>query len=52
MDVQPRVAGGGEDGVSIDDLIYDMAGEFLEKLPKKNKFKLSENPKPLEVFRR
>jgi len=29
-----------------------MAGEFLDRLPKKIDIKLGVNPKPIEVFRR
>lgn len=38
LTMQPRVSGGGDGGVKVEDLIYMQAGEMFDRLPYKIDF--------------
>jgi len=50
--MQPRAAGGGGDGVKVEDLVYMSAGALFDKIPYKIDFDPNKLDNPLEVFRR
>jgi len=49
---EPRVVAGGGGGMSIEDIMYGLAGDFLAQLPEKIESEIGENMLSLEVFRR
>jgi len=50
--MQPRAAGGGGDGIKVEDLVYMQAGEMYDRIPNKIEFDPNQLANPLEVFRR